>query len=67
MFNWDKKIHGHNKPCKRSAWCLATALAIVNGTQLPPVPYEGTGKTRTPWRSADARIETIKRLLAIHN
>jgi len=58
---WDKKIHGRRGFCKRSQYCLAAALAIVNGTTMPPVPFEGN--TRKPWRSAPARVQTIHRIL----
>lgn len=59
---WDKVIHGHRSHSKRSQYCLAAALAIVNETPMPPVPYEGN--TKKPWRSASARVETIQRILA---
>jgi hypothetical protein len=58
---WDKVIHGRRGHCKRSQYCLAAALAIVNGTTMPPIPFEGN--TRKPWRSAQARVETIHRIL----
>jgi hypothetical protein len=61
---WDKVIHGRRLPSKRSQYCLAAALAIVNETPMPPVPFEGN--TNKPWRSAPARVETIKRILAQH-
>jgi hypothetical protein len=61
VLSWDKTIHGHRRFSKRSQYCLAAALAIVNGTEMPPIPCEGM--TRKPWRSAPARVETIRRIL----
>ena len=63
VFDWDKRLHGHKRFCKRSQFCLASALAIVNGTTMPPIPFEGTGKTKKPWRAAHDRIETIRQII----
>jgi len=62
VLRWSMNIHGKPGNSVRGDWCLAAAVAIVNGLPMPEPLMEGN--TKKVWRSTPNRLETIKRILA---
>lgn len=60
--NWLLKLHGKPKTWgERGSFIWESALAIVNGDNLPPTIKEGF--TNRDWRAANDRIATVRRIL----